>query len=129
MLANASSRSLSVTPCTWSKRASAFCTCRASVNGSLRLPGKAYALSGSSRRSLLDSSPCSSCGFHVVFIPLCFPLVGSPHPGHVPLGEERAERGGAGEHHEQHPHQRQPQLDRDLEGEHHVEHVEVSVGD
>src|SRR6185437_1446080 len=73
MLANAWSRSSSVTPLTWSNRASAFCTCEASVSGSLRLPGNAYALSGSSFRSLADNSPCSSWGLQVVFIPTKLP--------------------------------------------------------
>src|SRR5438552_15773293 len=68
MLAKARSRSSSDTPCTWSKRARAFLTCEASVTGSLRCLGKAYALSGSSSRSLDLSSPCSVYGFQVGLI-------------------------------------------------------------
>src|SRR2546429_9969565 len=55
MLAKACSRSLSDTPCTWSKRASAFRTWRASVSGSLRLPGNAYALSGKRKEPPTDA--------------------------------------------------------------------------
>src|SRR5919198_168721 len=68
MLAKARSRSSSETPLTWSKRAKAFLTWAASVSGSLRCLGNAYALSGSSCRSLLESSPCSVCGFQVVLV-------------------------------------------------------------
>src|SRR5438105_1526150 len=68
MLAKARSRSSSETPLIWSKRARAFLTWEASVSGSLRCLGNAYALSGSSRRSLVASSPCSVCGFHVVLV-------------------------------------------------------------
>ena len=62
----ASARSSSVTSSTWSKRASALRTCSASVRGSLRCFGKAKALSGSSFRSSLSSSPCCLYGFQVV---------------------------------------------------------------
>src|SRR5207247_7289270 len=129
MLANAWSRSWSETPFTWSNRATALRTWLASVSGSLRLPGKAYTLSGRSSRAVLDSSPCFSCGFHVVFIPHVFPLVRFPHPGDVPLREDRPERDRPGEYHEQHPYQRKAQLHGDLEGEHHVQHVQVPVPD
>src|SRR5947209_6701617 len=66
MLAKARSRSASETSSTWSKRASAFLTCEASVSGSFRCRGKAKTLSGRWLRSV--SSPCRVCGCHVVLI-------------------------------------------------------------
>ena len=70
MLAKARSRSASLTSRTWSKRARAVRTCPASVSGSLRCSGNAYALSGSSLRSAASSCPCpASCGgFQVVLV-------------------------------------------------------------
>src|SRR5690349_25114203 len=96
MLANAWSRSSSLTPLTWSNRASAFCTWEASVSGSLRFFGNAYALSGSSLRSRDDNSPCSSCGFQVVFIPSRCPSAADSHPPEASMSQVRgALYGGA----------------------------------
>src|SRR5579863_327672 len=63
MLANATARSASETSVTWSKRATAFRTCAASVSGSFRSLGKAKTVSGRSLRVV--RSPCRSCGCQV----------------------------------------------------------------
>src|SRR2546423_11322444 len=72
MFANASSRSSSLTPSTWSNRASAFLTWEESVSGSFLCFGNAYALSGRLSRSAVSSSPCFVLGCHVVLIPFSF---------------------------------------------------------
>jgi hypothetical protein len=75
MLANAWSRSASVTSFTWSKRASAVRTCLASVSGSFRFSGNAYALSGSFLRSSASSVPWPPPGaFQVVFTSSSYPV-------------------------------------------------------
>jgi GNAT superfamily N-acetyltransferase len=46
----------------------------------LRFSGKANTLSGKSLRFLVDSSPCASCGFQVVFRPSAYPSSAGPKP-------------------------------------------------
>src|SRR5690349_14669778 len=93
MFSKAWSRSASVTPLVWENLAIALRTWSASVRGSLRLPGKAYALSGSSLRSAAECVPCSSTGFHVVAMTGGIPCRAGAYPGSDHAGAQRVRDG------------------------------------